>query len=485
MSNKPRTKIVCTMGPSTEDDEVLREMIRSGMTVARLNFSHGTHDYHRKNIERVRRIADELGTTIAILTDTKGPEIRTGTNRDHEPFFLKVDDKVVVTTTPVEGTSERFFVDYAALPSEVSPGSTIYIDDGLIGLEVERVEGSDIVCRVINGGFVGEHKGVNIPNVGADLPSVTERDRSDIKFSCEMGVDAIAASFVRNEHAVIEIRELCQKYGRPDMQIFSKIESSLGVSNLDSIIEVSDGIMVARGDLGVEVPPAELPHLQKEIIMKCNYSFKPVITATQMLDSMTHNPRPTRAEVTDVANAILDGTDCVMLSAETAAGRYPVESVRMMAEVCRKTEPYLNSRDDFDEAFAGVDTGLEYIGVITGFAAVTAAQRIGAAALLCPTLSGTTARVMSAIRPKLPILATSPSAATIRRTNFYWGVQGILSQDREWLSQVCYNSMRTAKDAGLLQSGDIVVITAGDPLTSPNSLGQNPHTNVCMISQVL
>ena len=331
MNGKKRTKIICTIGPATEDDDVLRDMMLSGMNVARLNFSHGTHDYHRKNIERVRRIASELGLHVAILTDTKGPEIRTRLNEGHQPIQLKANDTVRVTTAPVNSTSDCIALDYEALPREVKPQDTIFIDDGLIGLRVDRVDGEDVYCTVINGGKVGERKGVNLPNVAVSLPAVTEQDKKDIEFSCKMGVDAIAASFVRNADAVKEIRALCAEFGAPKTQIYSKIECAVAVEKIDEILAVSDGIMVARGDLGIEIPPSDVPRVQTEIIQKCNREYRPVITATQMLDSMVHNPRPTRAEVTDVANAIKEGTDCVMLSAETAAGSYPVETVRMMA----------------------------------------------------------------------------------------------------------------------------------------------------------
>lgn len=480
MNDKPRTKIVCTLGPATEDDEVLRAMIRAGMTVARLNFSHGDHAYHRQNIERVRRISKELGTTIAIMVDTKGPEIRTGLNVGHEPFALRTGDHVVITTRKVAGTSECFCIDYATLPQEVGPGSTIYIDDGLIALRVERTEGSDIHCLVINGGSVGERKGVNVPNVHMNLPAVTEQDRQDIEFACQVDVDAVAASFIRNGAAVQEVRKICASFGKPNMMIISKIESSLAIDCLDEILDASDGIMVARGDLGVEIPAALLPHLQKEIIEQCNKRNLPVITATQMLESMTHHPRPTRAEVTDVANAIYDGSDCVMLSGETAAGSYPVESVQTMAEICVQTEPHLTEIRRYYEG----EGGIEGTSSVAAHCAVQVAKYMGAKAILCPTYRGATARMVASLRPTCAIIAASPEEQTIRKTNFMWGVQGILTDRREWLSQICYMSMSRATEAGYLQHGDLVVITAGDPLTSPIRDDGDLNTNVCMISQV-
>ena len=479
MGTPHRTKIICTVGPATEDDEVLRTLIKEGMNVARLNFSHGSHEYHRANIERVRRIADELGVYVAIMVDTKGPEIRTGLTRDHQPIAFTRGDHVVVTTRSVEGTHECISLDYQLLPQEVAPGSLIYMDDGLLALQVEHVEGCDIHCVLANDGKLGERKGVNVPNVVMQLPAVTEQDRKDIQFSCEMGVDAIAASFVRNGAAVREIRALCAECGQPDMMIISKIESSLALDSLDDILQESDGIMVARGDLGVEIPPAEVPQVQKDIIARCNAAYKPVITATQMLDSMTRNPRPTRAEVTDVANAIYDGTDCVMLSGETAAGAYPIEAVKMMAEVCRHAERELPSKHVFHDLDNKRD-----VSNAAALGAIEMAERVGASALLCPTEEGRTARIMSAFRPQLPIIATSPWERTLRRACFYWGVEGVLTNIQDGLAAICYDTLKVARSKGIVKSDDLVVITAGDPLTSPLTRNAETSTNVCMIAQV-
>lgn len=479
MHTSQRTKIICTMGPATEDDEVLRAMMLEGMNVARLNFSHGTHEYHRGNIERVRRISKEEHLCVAIMVDTKGPEIRTGMLRGHQPVALRMGDTTVVTTEEVEGTAERFCLDYRNLPREVEEGSVIFIDDGLIGLEVVGVEGNDITCSITNGGMLGERKGVNIPNVAVGLPSITEQDRRDIKFACEMEVDAIACSFIRDGGAVREIRDLCHEFGAHDMQIIPKIESAMGVERIDEILAESDGIMVARGDLGVEIPPAEVPHVQKQIINRCNFNYKFAITATQMLDSMTHNPRPTRAEVTDVANAIYDGADCVMLSGETAAGTYPVEAVRTMADICRQTERYLPERHEYHDR-----GGIRNVNGAIGFAAVETAKRIGASAILCPTHSGRTARLMSVFRPHLPIYATSPSWDAIRRTNFYWGVWGIKTTEQGGLANTCYNALMVARDEGHVCRDDLVVITAGDPQTSPRQGYYATSTNVCMVAQI-
>ena len=479
MGTPHRTKIICTVGPATEDDDVLREMIREGMNVARLNFSHGSHEYHQRNIERVRRISSELGVFVAIMVDTKGPEIRTGLTKGHQPIRFTRGDHVVVTTQAVESTHDRISIDYQRLPKEVKPGSLIYIDDGLLCLEVRLVDGNDILCVLANNGVLGERKGVNVPNVVTELPAITDQDREDIRFSCEMDVDAIAASFVRNGAAVKEIRELCASYGKPEMTIISKIESALALNCLDEILRESNGIMVARGDLGVEIPPADVPQVQKDIIRRCNIAYKPVITATQMLDSMTHNPRPTRAEVTDVANAIYDGTDCVMLSGETAAGAYPVEAVKMMAEVCHQVELQLPSKHVYhDRGIHGNVSGA------ASFGAIEMAERVGASALLCPTDSGRTARIVAAFRPRIPIIATSPKPQTLRRTCFYWGVEGIQANIQDGLAAICYDTLRMARRKGLVETDDLVVLTAGDPLTSPLTPDGSTSTNVCMIAQV-
>ena len=479
MSSTKRTKIICTMGPATEDDEVLASMIRAGMSVARLNFSHGDHEYHQRNIERVRRVAAELGTTVAVLVDTRGPEIRTGMNRGHHRAHLRTGNTVTLTTRNVEGTSKHINISYDRLPEVVTRGTCIFVDDGLIELQVEHVNGTEILCRIINGGYVGERKGVNVPNVATQMDPVTNQDADDIRFACQMGADAIAASFVCDASAVEQVRAICKAEGAEDTFIFAKVESALAVSNFEEILAATDGIMVARGDLGVEVPPAEVPYLQKHIIERCNQAYKPVITATQMLESMVHNPRPTRAEVTDVANAIFDGTDCVMLSGETAAGDFPAEAVRMMAEVCVQAESHLPERHTYH-----MREGLSNVSGATSFSAVQTAQFVGAKAILCPTAKGSTARIMSMFRPRLPIIATSPEERTVVRTNFFWGVEGILSEEKDDLPATCYDALRRARSAGLVSTDDLVVITAGDPVSSPLTNGIETNTNVCMVAQV-
>ncbi len=483
MAYSKKTKIVCTMGPATEDEEVLRQLILHGMNVARFNFSHGSHQYHRSMIEKVRGLSAELGIPVAILLDTKGPEIRTGLLEDGKKVAVKTGDTLVVTAQETSedfhGTSEHISLDYLNLPSEVEKGSIILIDDGLIGLEVDHVEGQDMYCVVTNGGEIGEKKGVNVPNVNVGLPSVTAQDRADIMFGCELGIDAIAASFIRDAKAVEEIRNICVEMGAPNVMIFPKIESALGVQNFDEILHVSDGIMVARGDLGVEVPAAQVPHIQKTIIKKCAEHYKPVITATQMLDSMQRNPRPTRAEVNDVANAVYDGTDCVMLSGETAAGKYPVDAVRTMSDICKETEKYVEENKNYYDRH-----GVRNVNGATGFAAVEMADRVNAKCIIVPTHSGRSARLVSKFRPKVPLYAMSPSEEAVRRTCFYWGVYAFRTTEQGSLTGTLYNALTTAKQNKVVEGGDIVILTAGDPQTSPRQGDYTTSTNLAMIAQV-
>ena len=483
MAYSKKTKIVCTMGPATEDEEVLRQLILHGMNVARFNFSHGSHQYHRSMIEKVRRLSSELGIPVAILLDTKGPEIRTGLLEDGKKVAVKTGDTLVVTAQETSedfhGTAEHISLDYLNLPSEVEKGSIILIDDGLIGLEVDHVEGQDMYCVVTNGGEIGEKKGVNVPNVNVGLPSVTAQDRADIMFGCELGIDAIAASFIRDAKAVEEIRNICIEMGAPNVMIFPKIESALGVQNFDEILHVSDGIMVARGDLGVEVPAAQVPHIQKTIIKKCAEHYKPVLTATQMLDSMQRNPRPTRAEVNDVANAVYDGTDCVMLSGETAAGKYPIDAVSTMSDICKETEKYVQENKTYYDRH-----GVRNVNGATGFAAVEMADRVNAKCIIVPTHSGRSARLVSKFRPKVPLYAMSPSEEAVRRTCFYWGVYAFRTTEQGALTGTLYNALTTAKQNKVVESGDIVILTAGDPQTSPRQGDYTTSTNLAMIAQV-
>ena len=340
-----RTKIICTMGPASSKKNTLRAMMRAGMDIARFNFSHGSHEEHRGRVDMVKNLREELNIPVALLLDTKGPEIRTKLLKDHKKITLEAGSEFTLTTGDIEGDETRVAITYENLYKDVKKGGKILIDDGLIELEIENIKNGDIVCRVLNGGELGERKGINVPYVKVKLPGITEQDKEDILFGITQEFDYIAASFVRDAKAIKEIRQLLDENGGHDIGIIAKIENAEGVENIDEIIKAADGIMVARGDLGVEIPPSEVPYIQKMIIRKCNENYVPVITATQMLDSMIRNPRPTRAEVADVANAIYDGTDAIMLSGETAAGKYPLEALKMMVEIAQTTEPHLNYED--------------------------------------------------------------------------------------------------------------------------------------------
>ena len=482
-----RTKIVCTMGPACDSDEKIREMIKAGMNVARFNFSHGSYDEHQGRIERVRRIAKELGQPVGILLDTKGPEVRTGLLKDHEKVEVHTGDKIVVTAQPTTedflGTAEHISLDYLALPSEAEAGSIILIDDGLVGLEVERVEGNDLHCVVKNDGLIGERKGVNMPNINISLPAITERDRQDILFGLTQNIDYIAASFIRDGKAVEEIRTLCRENGGEHVTIFPKIECALGVDNFDDILEHSDGIMVARGDLGIEIAPELVPFIQKEIIRKCNEAYKPVITATQMLDSMQHNPRPTRAEVADVANAIYDGTDAVMLSGESAAGQYPVEAVKMQAHIAHETEKHLAAHGKL-EVPAGAH-GTRVVNNVVGLSAVNMATTVGAKCITVPTTTGRTARLISHFRPNMPIVAFSRHEWAVQQMIMYWGVTPHLAAITQGtVNGTIVKAIETAKELGYVEKGDITVATAGDPRMSVQLEDKVSSTNVAYVAQV-
>ncbi len=482
-----RTKIVCTMGPACDNDETIREMMKAGMNVARFNFSHGSYEEHQGRIERVRRCAREVGKPIGILLDTKGPEVRTGLLEDHAKVEVNAGDKIIVTAQPTSedwlGNASHISLDYEKLPSEAEPGSIILIDDGLVALEVESIDGQDMHCIVKNNGLIGERKGVNIPNVDISLPAVTERDREDILFGLSQGIDYIAASFIRNGKAVEEIRQLCLDNGGEHVTIFPKIECALGVEKFDEILEASDGIMVARGDLGIEVAPELVPHIQKEIIAKCNAAYKPVITATQMLDSMQHNPRPTRAEVTDVANAILDGTDAVMLSGETAAGMYPVEAVKMQASIAIETEKHMFAHAELKMPDGA--HGTRIVNNVVGMSAVQMATTVGAKCITVPTTTGRTARLISHFRPNMPICAFSRHDWAVQQMLLYWGViprQAEITQGT--VNGTIVKAVETAKELGFVEKGDLTVATAGDPRLSVQLEGKISSTNVAYVAQV-
>ena len=458
-----KTKVVCTMGPNTNDRELMKKLMENGMDVARFNFSHGDHEEQKGRMDLLKELREELHTNTAILLDTKGPEIRTGVLKDGKRIMLEAGAQFTLTVDDIVGDQNKVSITYAGLVEDVEAGKVILIDDGLIELKVLRKTEKDIVCEVINGGELGEKKGVNVPNVSVRLPAITEKDRDDIRFGVEQGIDFIAASFVRNAECVLEIKAFLKELNAPFIPIIAKIENAEGIKNIDEIIRAADGIMVARGDLGVEIPAEEVPYLQKMLIQKCNSNFKTVITATQMLDSMIRNPRPTRAEVTDVANAVYDGTDAVMLSGETAQGKYPLEALQMMVHIIENTEQHLDYERMLETRGGDLKTGLSSA---IGYSSVLAAANLNAKCILTPSVSGATTRVVSNLRPKQIILGVTPNERTLRRMSIYWGVKPLQSQQFNTTDDICDGAIELAKIKEYVEPGDVVVLTAGIP--SPN-----------------
>lgn len=453
-----KTKIVCTMGPNTDNREIMKELALNGMDVARFNFSHGDHAEHKHRLEILESVREELGIPIASLLDTKGPEIRTGKLKDGKKVTLKEGDLYTLTTEEIVGDETRGYINYAGLAEDVKPGDRILIDDGLIELHVREVNGTDIVCRIENGGELGEKKGVNVPGVRVKLPALTDKDKEDIRFGVDAGFDFVAASFVRNADAIREIRAILDEKGSA-MQIIAKIENEEGIENIDSIIEASDGIMVARGDMGVEIPAEKVPHIQKMIIRKCNLACKVVITATQMLDSMIRNPRPTRAEVSDVANAVYEGTDAVMLSGETAMGSYPIEAVRMMSQIAEESEKYLEYM--FYQRRKVSAENLRNISNTVCYSSVATASDLEAPVIVAPSVSGFTTRMLSKWRPKALIAGLSPSMTAVRQMQLYWGVKPFHAKRAESTDALLFASVELLKEKGIVKEGEIVVATAG------------------------
>ena len=472
-----KTKIICTMGPRTMDKIILKELIAGGMNVARFNFSHGSYEEHAERIALVRQVSEQLGIPVALMLDTKGPEIRTGLLKDGKKVSLEQGKEFTLYTEEREGDETGCSITYQQLVYDVRKGDTILIDDGLIGLEVQRVSADKIECIIKNGGELGERKGVNVPNVKIHLPGVTQKDREDILFGIEQGVDYIAASFVRNSDCIMDIREILEDNHGRDIGIIAKIENAEGVENIDEILDAADGIMVARGDLGVEIPADQVPHIQKKIIHKCNRKCKPVVTATQMLDSMIRNPRPTRAEAGDVANAIYDGSDAIMLSGETAMGKYPVEAVRMMAKIAETTEAHL---DYSNLQKLNKKQRKKDISMAVGFARVSTAEILKASCLVVPTMTGYTARMISSLRPKTPIYAISPSEQAVRRMQLYWGVYAMPGETEDSTRHMITNSMKIILRRKLIKKGELAVFTAGDPATNMVS-GRGRSTNVMQV----
>ena len=476
-----KTKIICTMGPNEDDRQVMMDLAKNGMDIARFNFSHGTHEEQKERLDRLKSVREELDMPIAALLDTKGPEIRTGLLKDGKKVLLEEGKPFTLTTKSIEGDEKICHINYSGLAEDVSAGNRILIDDGLIELRVESVEGSEIHCVVINGGELGQRKGVNVPKVKIKLPALTEKDKEDIWFGIEQGFDFIAASFVRNADAIIEIKQMLSVAGS-NIKVIAKIENEEGIENLDAIIEASDGIMVARGDLGVEIPAEKVPYLQKTIIRKCNEACKPVITATQMLDSMIRNPRPTRAEVTDVANAVYDGTDVVMLSGETAMGKYPVEALKMMVQIVMEAESHLDY-SAYQARNISADNRKNISNAVC-FSSVSTAYDLNAKVIVAPSISGFTARLLSKYRPSAKIIGLSPNASAVRQMQIYWGVMPFVARRAESTDILIASSVDLLKEKKILVSGDLAVVTAG-VVNYETRHEPALHTNIMRIVSIL
>ena len=468
-----KTKIICTLGPSTDKDGVLRELIANGMNVARFNFSHGSHEEHKGRLDLLKSLREELGKPVAALLDTKGPEIRLKDFKNGTEM-LEAGQTFTLTTRDVEGTKEICSITYKDLPQDVAPGGTIMLDDGLIKLQIQTVNDTDIVCTVLNNGKIKNKKGVNVPGVHLSMPYMSQRDKDDIIFGIEQGFDFIAASFVRTAQDVYEIRNLLNEYDS-NIRIIAKIENREGVNNIDSILAAADAVMVARGDLGVEIDFTELPGIQKNIIER-SFSFgKPIVTATQMLDSMMVNPRPTRAEISDVANAIYDGTSAIMLSGETAAGAYPVEALKTMSAIAERTETENHARVEY---LTEATNGKISVSDATAHAACLTAKDVNAAAIVTVSESGTTARLLSKYRPQQPIIACVMKEQVQRQLSLSWGITSLMMPLAHSTDELIEMSTALAKENGFLRNGELAVVTAGVPV------GISGTTNMIKIHMV-
>ena len=469
-----KTKIICTLGPATDRDDVLRQLIENGLDVARFNFSHGTHEEQKARMDKLKELREELKVPVAILLDTKGPEIRTGLFAEGK-VMLEVGQEFTLTARDVEGTNEIVSVTYENLPNEVEAGTKILVDDGLIELTVMSVEGEDIHCRVENGGAVSNRKGINVPGIELQIPYLSEKDKSDILFGIEQDVDFIAASFTRTKEDILELRQLLKEGGGENINIIAKIENNQGVQNIDDIIDVVDGIMVARGDMGVEIPEEEVPIIQKEIIQKVFAAGKIVITATQMLDSMMKNPRPTRAETTDVANAVFDGTSALMLSGETANGAYPVQALKTMSKIAERAEKAIDYKSRFRTRtpYSNPD-----ITDAVCHSTCSTAYDLNTKAIVVVTQSGFSARMISRYRPGCVIIGCAIKEKVCRQLNLSWGVKPLLLGEEWEVFVLIDRAISAAKEHGYLKSGDTAVITAGVPI------GRSGTTNMLKVQEI-
>ena len=455
-----KTKIVCTLGPATDDENVMRQLMLEGMSVARMNFSHGSHEEQKKRLDMVKKLRKELGLPVAALLDTKGPEIRIG-DIEGGKVELKKGQTFVLTTEDIVGNAEIVSITYKQLYKDVKPGDSILIDDGLIGMEVQKIDGEEIVCQVKNGGFISNHKGVNVPGVELKMPFVSQKDYEDIVFAAEQDYDFIATSFTRTADDILEIRKILEEKGGQYIHIIAKIENMQGVENCEEILRVADGIMIARGDMGVEIPLEEVPVIQKKLIRMALKASKPVITATQMLDSMIKNPRPTRAETSDVANAIYQGTGAIMLSGETAAGAYPIEAVRTMARIAERTEKDIDYSREFKPRRLAERPDVTNA---ISHATCTTAMDLNAAAIVAVTKSGRTVGRIAKYRPSCPIIGCATHSRVCRQLSLMWGVIPVEMQEEETADDLFDHAVKLTEDKGLISRGDLVVITAGVPL---------------------
>lgn len=470
-----KTKIICTIGPATDNEDVMRRLMLSGMNVARFNFSHADPEVDKRRFDMIAKLREELGLPVATMLDTKGPEIRLKKFKDNAPVVINDGDIFTLTSRDVVGTNEIASISFAGLPRDVDIGSKILINDGLIELQVEKLNATDITCRVIHGGKLSNHKGINVPGVDLSLPYISEADMTDLEFGAQTGFDFIAASFVRSAADVNYLRKFTHSLGWNNVKIIAKIENRDGVNNIDEILEAADGIMVARGDMGVEIPFEQIPAIQKSLISKGYNAGKQVITATQMLESMINNPRPTRAEITDIANAIYDGTSAIMLSGETAAGHYPVETVQTMARIAECTESDIDYAENLlnlgDRPNSSVTDAISH-------ATVTTALDLNAAAIITVTKSGNTAKMISKYRPQCDIIGLTPDPTTCRQMNLSWGVRPALIGEMSTTDELIAAALKAAKSNGFVKTGDTVVITAGVPL------GVSGNTNLLEVETI-
>ena len=455
-----KTKIVCTLGPSTDNEEVLTKLLKNGMNVARINFSHGTYIEHQKRIDMFKKIRQKLNLNVALMLDTKGPEIRIG-RFEKSTCDLVTGQSFTLTTKDIEGTDKMVSVTYKKLPLDLIVGNIILIDDGLIQIRVVKLTDTEVLCTVENGGTISNNKSINIPGVDIHLPYMSDKDKEDILFGIKNEFDFIAASFVRTHSDVTQLKDLLENNDAKYIQIISKIENQDGVTNIDEIIEISDGIMIARGDMGVEIAFEEIPVIQKRLIKKCVLAGKKVITATQMLDSMMRNPRPTRAETTDVANAVYDGTSAIMLSGETAAGKYPVESLCTMIKIAKRTEESINYKKRFDETNFALQKSITNA---ISHATCTTAHDLEASAIITVTSSGHTARMVSKFRPACPIIATTVSEVVCRQLALSWGIHPVMAEEKTTTDDLFEQAVEKALETGIVKDGDLTVITAGVPV---------------------